>query len=160
MKDNIKSAWKEFINFSIILREVSERTTHKDDADRLNVVNRLTVAQAKVASYIFEHSNSEIMLKDIAQSVRVTPGAASQMVDFLVKKGLVVRRQKEHDRRAVVISLSDVGKEFINNTHQAFIEITDDIFEGVSEADIGTFVRVFKLAYSRLNEKKLQLDNK
>ena len=42
----------------------------------------------------------------------------------------------------------------------AFIEITDDISEIVSEADIETFVRVFKLAYSRLNEKKLKLDNK
>ena len=111
MEEKIKSAWKEFINISVIYREISTRTRRLEGSDQSDYEERLTIAQAKVANYIFEHSNEEIMLKDIAKSVKVTPGAASQMVDFLVKKGYVDRKQNEHDRRAVIITLSEKVKK-------------------------------------------------
>lgn len=158
MKNNIKSAWKEFVNISLIFRDISNKSRELDDEDRHEEMNRLTIAQAKVANYIFEHSSEEIMLKDIAKSVKGTPGAASQMVDFLVKKGFVIRKTNEHDRRAVIISLSEKGKEIIDNVRQSFEALTEEIFDGVSQEDEETFVRVLKHAYSRLLEKRNQLE--
>lgn len=154
MKNNIKSAWKEFANISIIFRDVTNKTCHTGDSDHTETMNRLTIAQAKVANYIFEHNSEDIMLKDIAKSVKVTPGAASQMVDFLVKKGLVIRKTNEHDRRAVIISLSDKGKGIIENARKSFETITDEIFDNISQEDEETFVRVLKHAYVRLLEKR------
>lgn len=159
MKNNIKSAWKEFANISIIFRDVTNKTCRAHDAEHHEAMNRLTIAQAKVANYIFEHNAEDIMLKDIAKSVKVTPGAASQMVDFLVKKGLVIRKTNENDRRAVIISLSDKGKEIIENARKSFETITDEIFESISQEDEETFVRVLKHAYACLLEKRNFLEN-
>lgn len=157
MENNIKSAWKEFVNISLIFRDIVNKTCRPSSAEDSDTMNRLTIAQAKVANYIFEHSSEDIMLKDIASNVKVTPGAASQMVDYLVKKGLVIRKTNENDRRAVIISLSDKGKENINSAREIFGTITDEIFEGVSQADEEAFVRVLKHAYACLIEKRNQL---
>ncbi|MBO7298507.1 MAG: MarR family transcriptional regulator [Kiritimatiellae bacterium] len=158
MEEKIKSAWKEFINISVVYREIFTRTRRLEGSAQSDDEERLTIAQAKVANYIFEHSNEEIMLKDIAKSVKVTPGAASQMVDFLVKKGYVDRKQNEHDRRAVIITLSEKGKEILAVARGTFERIADEIFEGISCEDEQTFVRVLKLVYSRLLDKRNELD--
>lgn len=159
MNNKINSAWKEFANVSIIFRDITNKTCSSNDENHHEDMNRLTIAQAKVANYIFEHNTEDIMLKDIAKSVKVTPGAASQMVDFLVKKGLVVRKQNENDRRAVIISLSDKGKEIIDNARETFEVLAKDIFDGISQKDEETFVRVLKHVYARLIEKRNSLEN-
>lgn len=158
MENSIKSVWKEFVNISMLLRDVTNKIRLLEDPKDISEMNRLTVAQAKVANFIFEHNNEAIMLKDIAKSVKVTSGAASQMVDYLVKKGLVVRTQNDQDRRAVIITISDKGRDLIKSAQARYNDITDEIFADISKEDEEAFVRVLKHTYSKLIEKSKALD--
>ena len=54
-----------------------------------------------------------VTLKKLAETMGVTPAAASVMVDLLVKKKMLTRTRSKNDRRAVLIRLSpDYGGLF------------------------------------------------
>ncbi len=101
-----------------------------------------TLPQLKVMSLLFRRNSESVMLKELAEEINVTPGAASQTIDVLVKRGIVRRTISDKDRRAVAISLSDEGENqrkryaaFFNKiTRQALAAVPDDrlkIFYGV-----------------------------
>lgn len=53
-------------------------------------------------------------MRDIADYLCVTAPSASELVNELVSKGLLVRREDPEDRRIVRISLSPSGKAFLS----------------------------------------------
>jgi DNA-binding MarR family transcriptional regulator len=79
---------------------------------------------------------------------------ATDLADYLVKKGLVVRTQNDQDRRAVIITISDKGRDIIKSAQARYNDITDEIFADISKEDEEAFVRVLKHTYSKLYRKK------
>ena len=65
-----------------------------------------------------------VMLKSLAETLNVTPAAASGMVDTLVKRNYLERTQSENDRRSVRIKLSQYCCEKII--------VLDHFFQGIS----------------------------
>jgi DNA-binding MarR family transcriptional regulator len=51
---------------------------------------------------------------ELADLVAVTPPTASRLCDRLVKKGLIRRRSGRHDRRQVLIALTETGRDLID----------------------------------------------
>ena len=72
-------------------------------------------------------------LKDLAQSMAVSPSALSVMVNSLVEMGLVTRVPDPADRRRVVLRLSDGGNavvsrlddQLVNRFHD-YLQLLDD----------------------------------
>lgn len=50
----------------------------------------------------------------LAQKLEVTPGAISVMIDRLVNHGFVVRTHDMHDRRVVLLEITDPGREALD----------------------------------------------
>ena len=70
----------------------------------------LTVSQSRAYITLWKllDMNPEgISLKTLSRKLHVTPGAASEMVDLLVNKGLVTREQSKSDRRAICINFPE-----------------------------------------------------
>ena len=65
-------------------------------------------SQAIVMHIVNAHSN--ISVKDVATILDITPSAATQLVDALVKDGTIIRSMSEEDRRVVALNLSKEGK--------------------------------------------------
>ena len=51
-------------------------------------------------------------MSEIAEAMSVTHGAVSQIARRLEKKGYILRRQDESDRRQIVVHLTEKGKAF------------------------------------------------
>ena len=68
----------------------------------------LNRSQFEVMMFILRSENPTI--KDIAKAFTITSSAATQLVEGLVHKGLVERRESEEDRRIVKVSLSKEGE--------------------------------------------------
>jgi DNA-binding MarR family transcriptional regulator len=66
-------------------------------------------------------------MSEIANTLGVTFGTPTVTVDRLIKKGYVVRRRDEEDRRQVFISLSEKGK----TVFEAIINIRNIIAEKI-----------------------------
>jgi DNA-binding MarR family transcriptional regulator len=52
-------------------------------------------------------------MSEVSERFEITPAAASQLVDKLVHGGLIQRVEDPNDRRAKLLSLTDKGREFI-----------------------------------------------
>lgn len=56
------------------------------------------------------NANPGISVKDVAISMDISPSAATQLIDTLVKEGTISRQTSERDHRVVSLQLSKEGK--------------------------------------------------
>ena len=59
------------------------------------------------------HHRGPCGMSGISEGYDITPAATSQLVDKLVHGGLIQRVEDPHDRRAKLLSLTDKGRELI-----------------------------------------------
>lgn len=87
-------------------------------------------------------------MSSIAKALKVTVGTLTIAINSLVKKGYVNRIRSEKDKRVVLISLSELGKEayeYHKNFHEKMIKA---MLEGLDEQETNTLVR----ALTNLNQ--------
>ncbi|MBO4303446.1 MAG: MarR family transcriptional regulator [Lentisphaeria bacterium] len=110
-------------------------------------VAKVTLGQLRVlkAVHLLSSQGDEggIMLKTLAAKIDLTPGAASIIVDSLVKMKLLDRLPDENDRRAVKIRLSQLGEEQFRRHFDYFFNTMDEILSAVPEEELAVFEKVF-----------------
>ena len=73
----------------------------------------MTVAQLRVLLLL--HTEGPSRMSSIAATLGIAVSTATGIIDNLVKKGLVTRRDDTEDRRVVICSLSVHGQQIINH---------------------------------------------
>jgi len=94
----------------------------------------LSPPQAQLLITIASSDNGGLSVKELAESINVTPGAITQFADVLIEKGLVKRESDANDRRIVRMKLTTSGrnqfealsKEFLTSATQAFDALGND----------------------------------
>ena len=86
-----------------------------------------------------------VQLKVLAEKLSITPAAASEMVDTLVKKGVLTRTPDPRDRRAIAISVSDELQKRIFSSEDGFDRVTSDFLATLSSEDQVNFIRTVNL---------------
>ena len=69
----------------------------------------LSILQVEALWYIGE--GKEVLMKDLASHLFITPPSATSLADDLVKARLVARSEDKTDRRITAISLTPKGKQ-------------------------------------------------
>ncbi|MEX0616468.1 MAG: MarR family transcriptional regulator [Candidatus Woykebacteria bacterium] len=77
-----------------------------------------------------------VFAKDLADSLCVTPGAITQIVDGAVKGGMVTRMEDPADRRFQKIKLSDKAKSKIEGFKKNYFEKLEPRFSSLSDGEI------------------------
>lgn len=93
------------------LIEVLKKTYFRNDSLHLESFMQ---GETKVLSYIFD-MDREMLPGEIAASLEMTPARIAGVLRSLEKKGYVMRRINENDRRKVIVSITDSGSEFVRN---------------------------------------------
>lgn len=125
-----------------------------DFDEKNSLFEHLTMKKLKVIHYVFVNSARELNLKEISENSGVTAGAASQTIDFLVKLGFIMRRESEHDRRSIVITLSEKGMEMIKDYKERVQDLVEKMLGGISEEEIDTFYRVLTQLSNNLTKER------
>ena len=73
-------------------------------------------------------SDSGVPLKTLAAGLEVTPATASEMVDTLVRRGILERRHSAVDRRAVEIKLNGKWREFFHANEELYTRRVESFF--------------------------------
>jgi DNA-binding MarR family transcriptional regulator len=68
----------------------------------------LTPAQYEAVAFIARHGGCSA--KDLGEGLRISVPSATRLVDRLLRKGVVDRRESGEDRRLVYITITDCGK--------------------------------------------------
>lgn len=69
-----------------------------------------------------------VPLKALAAGLEVTPATASEMVDTLVRRGILERRHSEVDRRAVEIKLNEKWHDFFRANESLYMRRVESFF--------------------------------
>ncbi len=109
-----------------------------------------TVSQLKVVSCILQNPDGRIKIKDIADKLGITSGGVSQIVDNLVRDGLVVRQTSDEDRRVSWVILSESGKNRRRLIEEFMNDLLDEALADVPAEKRAVFREVLDTLYSKL----------
>jgi DNA-binding MarR family transcriptional regulator len=102
----------------------------------------LTTAQIHTIE-IVGHAGA-IKMKDLAGKIGVTTGTLTVSVDKLEKKGLLVRRPHEKDRRSYMIELTREGNKYFEEHHNFHIRMTEEIVSCLNEDEQKAFTEIME----------------
>ncbi len=94
----------------------------------------LTTSQLQILSLIDE-SGPEVSMSQMARELAVTMPSVTGLVDQLSQRELVTRRHDEKDRRRVLVSLTDDGRQALAEAWQTIIALIARLLEGLSEEE-------------------------
>ncbi|GER24251.1 MarR family transcriptional regulator [Zafaria cholistanensis] len=86
-----------------------------------------------------------LRLKELAERLRIAPRSATEVVDQLEAKGLVVRRPDPADRRATHVFLTPAGRRLHAEVSAARREQSERYFAALSPADRTELARLLGL---------------
>jgi len=74
-------------------------------------------------------------VSDLAARLRIAPRSATEVVDTLEERGLVERCPAPQDRRAVLVRVTDAGRELADQVEQARHETQQAMFDRLDEGE-------------------------
>lgn len=84
--------------------------------------------------------------RTIGKKILTSEGNITFIIDNLVKKGLVTRRQDPEDRRRSIIELTDKGEKFISEYFPTHLQTIMNEFEDFTNDELEEFARLAKKA--------------
>ena len=128
-----------------LFRIVDGMRVHNSDAQD-KMFYRLTFNQLRMIHRVYlyqnEHKSCGISLKVLAERLGITPAAASEMVDTLVKKGVLTRSVDPVDRRAISIVVADELQTRFRATEKSYDECFLGFLDTIDESERAVFVQV------------------
>ena len=92
----------------------------------------------------------------LMRTALVTSGAITQRLDRLEEKGLITRERSEADGRAVVVTLTDVGRAALDAALPDHLETERRLLAGLSDDDrarLADLLRRFLVALGRVPQR-------
>ncbi|MDB5054091.1 MAG: transcriptional regulator, marr family [Bacilli bacterium] len=80
---------------------------------------------------------------DVANMIGITSGAVTGMTDKMVNMGLITRERSEEDRRVVLFSISEKGKEAMQRIRDKRFKRVNELFRQLTISELETTVNVF-----------------
>lgn len=94
-------------------------------------VLELSLTQIKVLHQLEDQADRELALSEAAELVHVSLPAASRLVDDLVRRGFVERREDPVDRRMKRITVTAAGRSVIRRLNAARLSGLEEFAEGL-----------------------------
>ena len=119
-----------------------KKLLEKTMADAKNKTN-LNRVELEVI-YLLFHYDDVTTLTDICQYTQMNKGHMSTTLDNLVKKGYVVCRRDEKDRRYVKYQLTEASEQIRMEIDSLWSELISKIVSGIDEESLEVFNQVAK----------------
>ncbi len=81
------------------------------------------------------HHKGAYAMSKVSEGFDITPAAASQLVDKLVHSGLIERTEDPQDRRAKLLTLTDKGREIIQQGIEERYRWVDQLAEKLTDEE-------------------------
>jgi DNA-binding MarR family transcriptional regulator len=100
-----------------------------------------------------------INASEVANMIGITSGAVTGMTDKLVSMGLIKRERSETDRRVVLFTITEKGKETIKRIRDHRFNRITELFRQISNSELETTINVFdKITVLLENGKTIRRD--
>ncbi len=96
-------------------------------------VRRLHITPAEFNCLLQFFNNDGLNVKELANRLHITPGGVTRIVTSLEKKGILKREIAPHDRRGILVSLTEEGKKVVYEIKHASEELHGEILEKIED---------------------------
>ncbi len=79
--------------------------------------------------------------KQLAESMHITPGALTQLIEPLVEVGYVTRQASQTDRRVMHLHLSPSGKKTLHSIKQERTTLFASMMDGLTDEELTVMLR-------------------
>ena len=97
-------------------------------------------------------AHDETTAGEIARAAQISPAAVTGMLDDLEAAGIVARHRSETDRRCVLVTLTDHGREVLDDARRRWRARWDEALRDVPDADLQAAARVMHAIGDLLDE--------
>ena len=97
--------------------------------------------------------HERLQIKQLAELLQITSGAATQHAEALVQSGYIERMQDPSDRRVVHLTLSKEGKKRLHKLKKQRMERMMELFADVGDDELQEFVKTIKKIHTTLRAK-------
>ena len=118
------------------IKQISERIF-----DKLLLKNDIKISsgQGRILFLLWKHDH--LSMTEISQRTSLAKNTITTVIDGMVNKGIVLRKQNPNNRREIIISLTDYAK----NLHDKYIDVSKQMnelfYEGFSLEEQQQFER-------------------
>lgn len=98
--------------------------------------SELTPGQPKVLDYLTKHDGS--VQKDIAAKCHIEPATLTSVLLRMENKGLIIRKNKDGNRRSLYVFLTNKGRMTAERVEQYFSNIETKALDGFSKEETET----------------------
>ena len=116
-----------------------------------NCCGGVTLAQCHTLLEIFSHGS--INLSELSGKLYLDKSTVSRTVEGLVGNGLINRSIPRENRRTVIISLTEAGKNTCREIHRENDAYFGDMLEAVPGKDLPVFLKSFELLVKKMTER-------
>ncbi len=112
----------------------------------------ITPSQGFVLRFVAKNSSANV--KTIAETLRITSSAATQLIDGLVDKDYLVRKGDPDDRRVIALSLSMKAKKLFNDFQKQGLQKMTELFNALDDEELTQYVALTKKIMDNVINKK------
>lgn len=105
----------------------------------------LDLSFVQFGTLLYLENEDEVSLTDIAAVLSRSLPATSRMIDGLVRRGFVERKEDQSDRRVKRLRLSNEGRQFIVAMEQGRVRAQLAVMDFLSPSDYADVARAMKL---------------
>ncbi len=113
------------------------------DYEHIRMVCNLSIAEYRCL--MTQKNGEEMTCQKMAKVMDLSPSRSSRVIDNLVRKGYVIRKTSNYDRRSVVITLSNKGREVKKKIIKNQKELEKNIQNNFSDEEINMIKNSLKM---------------
>jgi DNA-binding MarR family transcriptional regulator len=94
----------------------------------------ISLTQVKIL-HALDKPEADLSLKDLAEEMSFSLPGASRSIDALHQRGLVDRREDEHDRRMKRVRITDEGRGLIRQLNELRVALLQQFVETLTDSE-------------------------
>ena len=110
--------------------------------------NKLNITEFSVLESLYQKGKQTI--QQIGQSILISSGSMTYVIDKLEKKGLLKRNACPNDRRAIHVMLTDDGEDLMEKMMPEHEELVDDMFGSLNDDEAERIVKLLNKVSKRV----------
>ncbi len=110
--------------------------------------NKLNITEFSVLESLYQRGKQTI--QQIGQSILISSGSMTYVIDKLEKKGLLKRNACPNDRRAIHVTLTDDGEDLMAKMMPEHEELVDYMFGSLNDDETERIVKLLNKVSKRV----------
>jgi DNA-binding MarR family transcriptional regulator len=104
----------------------------------------LSFSEVRVLMTLGRAGDADVTAGDLARGADLNPASVTALLDSLEERGIATRRRSERDRRCVVVSLTDEGREVLEQATERWLGRVDAALGDLPDRDVAAAAEVLR----------------